>query len=234
MPQGQSSPALEPQEGQSWDWKTMSRDEFSPRNHARQFIWAGCAVAVIAASVVGWTAYKDRYNYANWSDWVTHSQVVLDTLDEARANTFSAVIAVQALYQTGARENLDKLARIFSALQRESERLRNLTRDDAREQSRLDQVDRLITVVGALSRSAAFAASTQHGDNAIKAKNFWEISIDLYRLRDQLNQVSEEERRLFRQRVAHARISSEKVCGRWPSAEALYSSGCCWSAASPV
>jgi PAS domain S-box-containing protein len=175
-----------------------------------KFLGAGIAVAIVAAVAIGWNAHSDAYEASDWNRWVAHTQIVIGTLDEARADSFSALIASQTYYRTGDPRDLDKHTKIVSRLQGELAALRRLTVDNPSQQNRLDQADQIERREAAISQYVTHRASTTNPKNAVKAPDFAELSTSIYQLNKQFYQMSAEERRLLTQHIARARARSEQ------------------------
>ncbi len=188
----------------------MNRYKLSLQRYEGRFLWIGFALAIVAAAVLGIAYYGDVKRYYSWNDWISHTERVLETLDEVRSETFSSLAAVQTYTQNGDRQNLDRLSDMAFELQRQSARLRSLTADNPYQQQRLDQVDRLVRRTMALSQNLIHSTATLERADALKTPAFAEFSSGLAELRDQLGQRSEEEYRLFRARSASAGTASRQ------------------------
>ena len=186
----------------------MYRYKLSLEKYEGGCLWIGFALALVAAAVIGLAYYRDVKRYYSWSDWISHTERVLETLDAARTETFSSLAAVQTYAQNGDRQNLDKLPGIAYEMQRQFGGLRSLTADNAYQQQRLDQLDRLVRRTMAVSQDLIHSTATLDRADALKLPAFAEFSSILADLRDQLGQMSDEEYRLFRARSASARMAS--------------------------
>ena len=79
----------------------MSEDKLAKRNFTDKLLWAGFALAIVAAVAIGWNADKDANESYAWSEWITHTQIVLGVLDDVRGNTLAALAVIQNYYQSG-------------------------------------------------------------------------------------------------------------------------------------
>jgi len=188
----------------------MDRNKLSLRSNEGRYLWVGFAIAIVAGAVVAFTSYSDITRNYNWIDWITHTGKVLETLDAARGDSFISVTALQTYFQTGDRKNLDQLAVSVSDLQRKSAALRALTRDNASQQRRLDQVDQAGRRLGTLAHEVIRIAPTLHRGDALKAPIFEEFSATLYQLGAQFDPMSAAEQALLMDRTAKARTASRR------------------------
>ena len=188
----------------------MSLGEHRLPSLRSNFLWLGFAVAFIAAATIGSAAYSESSRYYYWSNWISHTQIVLERLDDVRADSFQAVVAGETYYQSGDRQELDKFRVIISKLQRQSVELRALTRDNPSQQARLDQFDSILHRLPALFKVPAYATATPNRGNSIKAPDSAELATAFYQLREQVQQMSAEENRLLKARLASARTASRK------------------------
>ena len=171
------------------------------------YLVAGFAIAIVAAAVVALASYSDINQYYNRVDWVTHTDVVLRTLDAARGDTFGSVAALQTYYQSGDRKNLDQLALSVSELQRTAAALRVLTVDNESQQRRLDRVDQSARRVATLTHDATQSASTIRREDALSMPIFVELAAALYQLRARFDPMSVAEQALLTERAANARAT---------------------------
>src|SRR6185437_5810020 len=183
-------------------------DTLSAQGHARQFLWGGFAIAIIAAATVGWIAYENNKNYSDWNDWVTHSQIVIDTLDSARSDAFLAVMTLQVYYQTGERAQLDKFNTMVVDLRHQLTHLRTLTGENSSEQLRLEDLDRVAKDITVLIREAKLVASVARPDGLLDSADFTRFDSAFARLRDGLRGMSVVEGTLLARRIANARAAS--------------------------
>src|ERR1700688_4829073 len=90
--------------------RRLVTDEMHPkRNLIDRLLWAGLALAIVAAAAIGWNADKDANESYTWNNWITHTQSVLDALEGSRGYSLSALAAIQGYYQNGELKNLSQL-----------------------------------------------------------------------------------------------------------------------------
>jgi PAS domain S-box-containing protein len=191
-------------------------DDSPPQSYKSKFLWIGFAVATVAAVVIAWSANRGAKDSDDSSNWIVHTQIVLQTLVEARGSAFSAVVVLQSYYQSSGTRFRDKLIDLVSKLRSESAALRALTRDNVSEQKRLDQADRTVQRVADLAGTIIQNNRSVNQEQTLRATSFAELSDALVQFRDQMTEMTLVENRLLMERIATAReISrqSETVVG---------------------
>jgi PAS domain S-box-containing protein len=170
----------------------------------------GFATALVAAAVVLWSALGNPNEFAERTNWITHTQNVLEVLGVARADAFFGVAAMQEYYRTGNQKRLDSLPGDFFWLQHQAAALRTLSRDNPSQQSRVDQLDRLIkrqvTMGGQLTQMAlthSLAQVAAEPDAAELSSGFSEVT----RI---LREMTAEEDRLMTLRTAAVHAASRR------------------------
>ena len=188
----------------------MSEDKLAKRNFTDRLLWAGFALAIVAAVAIGRSADKDANESYAWSTWITHTQDVLGVLDDARGNALSALAAIQNYYQSGDLRNLHSVSNLVSKLERQSVVLRTLTRDNAAQQNRLDQFDRIGRQMTTLSEDIIRSAPALSRQQSIRTPEAAELSTVIYQLLVQLQQMSAAEQLLLTEGTAKARATSRQ------------------------
>src|SRR5215472_13728717 len=101
----------------------------------RHILWLGFAIALTAATAVGYAAHGESDEYYYWSNWISHTQIVLETIEKERVELFNALTALAAFYQTGDSHKINELGTTISKLHALAGELRTLTRDNTRQQA---------------------------------------------------------------------------------------------------
>ncbi len=188
----------------------MSENKLAKRNFSDRLLWAGFGAAIVAAVLIGWTADKDANESYAWSTWITHTQDVLGVLDDTRGNTLAALAAVQNYYQSNDLRNLDRVVNLASKLKRQSAVLRSLTSDNASQQNRLDQFDRIGRQMTTLSEDIVRSAPAFDQQQSIRTPQPAELSTVVFQMLAQLQQMSAAEQLLLTERTAKARATSRQ------------------------
>ncbi|MGH7925860.1 MAG: PAS domain S-box protein, partial [Candidatus Binatus sp.] len=186
----------------------MSEDKLPQRNFIDRLLWPGFVLAIVAALAIGWTAAEDANESYTWSNWITHTQTVLWALDGARGPTLSVLPVIQDYYLSGDPKNLVQLGNVIAKLDRQSRVLRSLTADNASQQNRLDQFDRAVGRLAALSQDIIRSAPASIREQSTRTQGPVELNAIVFQMIEQLYQMSVEERRLMGERTALARSTS--------------------------
>src|SRR5208282_154766 len=203
-------------ESQALPWQcsekeqSVSENKLAKRNFSDRLLWAGFGAAIVAAVLVGWTADKDANESYAWSTWITHTQDVLGVLDDTRGNTLAALAAIQDYYRSGDLKNLDRIINIGTKLKQQSAVLRSVTLDNASQQNRLDQFDRIGRQMTALCEDIIRSAPAFDRQQSIRTPQPAELSTVVYQMLAQLLQMSAAEQLLLTERTAKARATSRQ------------------------
>jgi PAS domain S-box-containing protein len=175
-----------------------------------RFLWSGVVAALIAATIVGGATYNESSRYHYWSDWITHSELVLNTIDQARTDSFEALVAGDNYYQNGDRREQKKCDVLNAKLQKQFGELRTLTRDNSFQQARLDKIDPILHRISVLIGGPAQNAAIAQRGNVSPSPDSAEFTAGFVGLRALLQQMSTEEHQLLMARLANARVASGK------------------------
>ncbi len=178
-----------------------------PLGDSTRLIWFGFAAALVAAVVVIWTAFGDLDALAERSDWITHTQNVLDVLEVTRADTFSGATATQDYYRSGDSKRLDGLLRDLSGLQQQAAALRTLTSDNPAEQRLVDEVDRTIDRLVIEGRQIRQLALTRSLAQVTAEPEGAELRSGFEHVARGLHEMTAEEDRVMAQRSEVARMA---------------------------
>jgi len=89
--------------------QNLSSNKHQFHNLKGQVLWLGLAAALIAATLVGYAAHSEYDRYYYWSNWIAHTQVVLEHIEEERVELVNALVGLATFYQTGDSHKLDEL-----------------------------------------------------------------------------------------------------------------------------
>ncbi len=179
-------------------------------SNSSRLVWIGFATALVAAAIVIWSALGNPNSFAERSDWITHTQNVLEVLEVARADAFFGVAATQEYYRSGDQKRLDGLPADFFWLQHQAAALRTLTADNPVQQRRVDQLDRLIERQVTLGRQLTEMALTHSLAQVAAAPEAAELSSGFGEVARILREMTAEEDRLMRLRTAAVRTASRR------------------------
>jgi PAS domain S-box-containing protein len=188
----------------------VSEDKLPKPNLIDRLLWAGFALAIVAAVAVGWNIHRDADESHSWSDWITHTQTVLGALDDVQGNSLSALVAIQNYDQNGDVKSLEDVTNTAFKLKRQSAELRSLTQDNASQQSRLDQFGRIAQRMTALTQSLIHSAPALGEQQSNKTPEANELNAAVDQLLEQLRQMNAAERQLLTERSARARAASDQ------------------------
>ena len=184
----------------------------------------GCLIQATAAGSSGsvsprrWLRPQSLYgarlgnpnNFAERTNWITHTQNVLEVLEVARADAFFGVAAMQEYYRTGDLKQLEGLPGDFFWLQHQLAALRTLTSDNPAEQGRVEHLARLINRLVTLSRQLTLMARTHSVAQAAAEPDSAELSGGFGEVMRILREMTADEDRLMRLRTEAVRAHSRR------------------------
>jgi CHASE3 domain sensor protein len=186
------------------------RGSVSLRGNEGRYLLIGFAIAIVAAVSVGLTSSNEIARNNTWINWITHTGLVLGTLDTARADSFESLAALQHYAQTGDPKSLDKVAQGVSEVQRQAAGLRTLTQDNPTQQQRLDQVDQTGVRAASLVQQVIRMAATTSRVEVVKGASFLDLDATLSRLRAEFDPMSTAEQTLLIDRTTKAHATSRR------------------------
>jgi CHASE3 domain sensor protein len=186
------------------------RGSVSLRGNEGRYLLVGFAIAIVAAVSVGLTSSNEIARNNTWIDWITHTGLVLGTLDTARADSFESLAALQRYAQTGDPKSLEEVAQGVSEIQRQAAGLRTLTQDNQTQQQRLDRVDQTARQAASLVQQVIRMAATTSGVEVIKGAGFLDLDGTLSRLCAEFGPMSSTEQTLLVERTTKAHATSRR------------------------
>jgi PAS domain S-box-containing protein len=181
----------------------------APARFWNRFLWVGFVAAIVAGAIIGWNTYRDVRDSDDWSKWIVHTQVVLQSLDRAQADAFSIVTALPS-YSQGGDLRPDGLTIPVAKMWNEAAALRALTSDNPAQQQRLDQADRILRRVAELAGAVIHNPRTTNQQQVSSSASLTQLGDTLVQFRDKLIEMSLTEQRLLTERTAEARITSRQ------------------------
>lgn len=176
------------------------------RNFTEPALWFGFALAIVAAGAIGWSAFRDANQYFASNSWITHTENVLDALEDAREASLSALLIIQKYQRSGDLKDLAQIANIATNLRLRSQALRSLTADNPSQLSRLDEFDQSTQRLAVLAQTIEHSPPAPGAPQSIIQPPALELDSAVYQSLDRLFQMSVVERRLMRERSARARM----------------------------
>ncbi|MGO9454591.1 MAG: PAS domain S-box protein [Candidatus Binataceae bacterium] len=175
---------------------------------AVEILWAGIAIAIVAAALVARTAYRSNAAYIDGSRWVSHTQSVIEGIDQARSEKFAALDALHDYTVSGDRLQLDQFSSALGRLHQSSSHLRALTADSPPQRDRLDSIDQSLANLDRLSTRIRQIASSHDPNTVSQSLEFRQIQDEIGHLRQRFVEMDNEEQKLLAQRTTFAQTAS--------------------------
>jgi CHASE3 domain sensor protein len=101
-------------------------------------IGGGFALALAALVVIGWVSYRSTASLIETSTWVEHTHLVLENLDELLSTMKDAETGQRGFLITGEERYLEPYNTALGQSDQILKAVRDLTKDNPNQQSRLD------------------------------------------------------------------------------------------------
>jgi CHASE3 domain sensor protein len=163
------------------------------------------AMAVALVSFLGLLALYAEHTAAVETDWVTHTHVVIETLEAAAQHLDSVEIGARAFAATGDEHFLEQYRR-QDLISDDLNTLRRLTTDNPRQQSRLNLLQ--AQVAKALSFADQIVVARSQGHSALEPSGFKTSEGLAATARSIMRDMQSEERLLLQQRGSKARATA--------------------------
>ena len=174
-----------------------------------KILGVGFAVAICAALLLAWQAYRNSREFNRRSRWVTHTQTVIDDTYEARSHSLIAIASLLTYSINGDRRQLAQFQALVPVLRHDSAVLRALTLDNRERQTQLDAIDRVIGEIEHYRAAVAQLAASRPAAAVVRSPEFQKLDDAIDDLREYLSTMSTDERRLLVKRADVARIASQ-------------------------
>ena len=175
-----------------------------PKGLTVEILWIGLAVALVAISVVGWSAYRGGGAYLAGSQSVAQSQSIIRNVDQVRSEGHAAVEAADGYILSGNPRMLDEFRGAIGRIRQDVTHLRVLLADRKSQLARVkaieDSIERLDRVGGVLQRMAA----TQNREAVMHSEEFGQLRQEVETVREHLVEIDHEEQNTLLHRSALA------------------------------
>src|SRR5262249_11164538 len=68
---------------------------------ALEFLWIGFGIAILAVVIVVWAAYRINDDYVEGARWVSQSELVIQSIEQAREEQETALETVDTYWRNG-------------------------------------------------------------------------------------------------------------------------------------
>jgi hypothetical protein len=170
----------------------ISEDTPLNLNFRDRLLWAGIAVAIFVALATGWNADRKLAEFYDWNAWITHTQTVVDAVEEARGASISGLNGIQEYGQTANSKDLNQVRDSLAKVSHQAAVLRLLTRDNRSQQIRLDQFDRNVRQATTLVENTIRSAPIIGQQPSIVTPKAADLNAAVLQLLSRLYQISAE------------------------------------------
>src|SRR5215471_18740280 len=126
---------------------------------AIELLWIGFGIAIFAAALVAWTSNRSNDDYIEIGHRVSHSELVIQNIEQARSHKQSALDAADAYWRDGNPMRFDQFQIALVKIRQDLDRLHTLVADNHSQLTRVraieDSMAKLDHLAADLKRMAA-------------------------------------------------------------------------------
>ena len=182
--------------------KSPSRPAIS--NLSVELLWAGFAVALLAALAVAWATWHGNEGYLEQTRWVAHSELVIRNIEQARWEKQNAIDAVENYGLSGDLGVFDKFRAAIRRVREYVEQLRTLVADNDGQTARVRSLETSINKLETLGAELGTIAALKGQQQALDSPQFVELRVEIGNVHDRLVEMDQEEQRMLTRRSAMA------------------------------
>jgi PAS domain S-box-containing protein len=173
-----------------------------------ELLWAGFAVALLAALAVALATWRGNRDYIEHARWVAHSERVIRNIEQARWEKQNALDAVDSYGLSGDVRVFDKFRATIRSIRNSVEQLRALVADNDAQTARVRSLEGSISKLENLGAELTSIAVEKGPKQALNSPQFSDLRTEIRLVHDRLLEMDQEEQRMLTERSAVAHESS--------------------------
>jgi PAS domain S-box-containing protein len=170
----------------------------------------GFGVAIFAALLVAWTSYRSNEDYVEVTHWVSHSELVIQNIEQARSHKQSAVDAVDAYWRDGNPMRFDQFQIALGKIREDLDRLSALVADNHSQLTRVRAIEDSRAKLDRMAADLKRMASGHDLQTTVSSPEFTELRAEVENVRSGLVRMDEAERQMLAARSMRARDASRR------------------------
>src|SRR5262249_9787160 len=177
---------------------------------AIELIWVGFGIAIFAALLVAWTSYRSNDDYAEIAHWVSHSQLVIQNIEQARSHKQSALDAADAYWSDGNPMLFDQLQVALAKIREDLVRLGTLVADNHSQLTRVRAIEESMARLDHMAADLKRMASAHDRQTTVSSPEFTALRAEGESLRHGRVGRGGAERQMLAARPRRARAASRR------------------------
>src|SRR5262249_37812270 len=150
---------------------------------AIELIWVGFGIAIFAALLVAWTSYRSNDDYAEIAHWVSHSQLVIQNIEQARSHKQSALDAADAYWRDGNSTLFDQLQVALIKIREDLSRLGALVADNHSQLTRVRAIEESMAKLDHMAADLKQMASAHDRQTTVSSAEFIALRAEVENVR---------------------------------------------------
>jgi len=177
---------------------------------AVKLLWIGFGIAILAVVMVVWAADRSNDDYVAVAGWVSHSELVIQDIEQARGQRQNAVDAVDAYWRDGNPALFDQFQMALVKIRDYLDRLPALVADDRSQLARVVAIEDSIAKLDHIAADLKRIASEHDRQTTVSSSEFAELRVEVEDVRGGLVRMDEAEQQMLTARTQHARDASRR------------------------
>jgi PAS domain S-box-containing protein len=177
---------------------------------ALEFLWIGFGIAILAVVIVVWAAYRINDDYVEGARWVSQSELVIQSIEQAREQQQNALDAVDTYWRDGNPKRFDQFQIAFVKIREYLAELRALVANDPLQLARVRGIEYSLATLDQTATDLKRMASEQDRQTIVSSPKFADLRAEVENLRRGLVRMDENEEQMLAARSRHARDASRR------------------------
>lgn len=177
---------------------------------AIELIWIGFGIAIFAAGLVAWTSYRSNDDYIQIAHWVSHSELVIQTIEQARSHKQTALDAADAYWRDGNPLQFDQFQIALAKIRQDLDRLSALVADNHSQLTRVRGIDDSMAKLDHLAADLKRMAAGHDRQTTVSSPEFTALRAEVENVRGGLVRMDEAERQMLAVRSLRARDATRR------------------------
>jgi PAS domain S-box-containing protein len=170
----------------------------------------GFGVAILAAALVAWTSYRSNNVYVEIAHRVSHSELVIDNIEQARSHKQSAVDAVDGYWRDGDPMLLDQFQNALVKIRGDLDRLSALVADNHSQLTRVRGVEDSLAKLDHIAADLKRMAAGHERQTTVSSPEFSELRAEVENVQRGLVELDAAERQMLAARSLRARDATRR------------------------
>jgi PAS domain S-box-containing protein len=177
---------------------------------ALELLWIGFGIAILAVGLVVWAAYRINDDYVEGARWVSQSELVIQSIEQAREQQQNALDAVETYWRDGEPMLFNQFQSAFIKIREYLDQLPALVADDEIQLERVRELEDSLAKLDHIAADLKRMASDHDRQTIVSSPQFAHLRAEVENLRSGLVRMNEREEQLLASGSRQARDASRR------------------------